>query len=194
MYPGSFDPMTLGHMDILERASKLFDRVIVGIGKHPTKRGWFDPQERRDLIAQSIQHLPTVDVEVFSHLVIDFCKEVGAKFIVRGLRAHGDFESEFQMALANRDLEPSIETVFMLPRPNQMVVSSSLVWLTPRSSRMSRLVGSAAWAFTMAAMACLSSSFSACTVPSIRHDSVTLISFSMADSKASAASERRPLL
>ena len=127
MYPGSFDPMTLGHMDILERASKLFDRVIVGIGKHPTKRGWFDPQERRDLIAQSIQHLPTVDVAVFSHLVIDFCKEVGAKFIVRGLRAHGDFESEFQMALANRDLEPSIETVFMLPRPNQMVVSSSLV-------------------------------------------------------------------
>lgn len=119
--------MTLGHMDILQRASKLFDRVIVGIGKHPTKRGWFDPQERCDLIAQSTEHLPTVDVAVFSHLVIDFCKDVGAQFIVRGLRAHGDFESEFQMALANRDLEPSIETVFMLPRPNRMVVSSSLV-------------------------------------------------------------------
>ncbi len=127
VYPGSFDPMTLGHMDILERASKLFDRVIVGIGKHPKKRGWFDPQERCDLIARSIEHLPSVDVAVFSHLVIDFCKQVGAGFIVRGLRAHGDFESEFQMALANRDLEPSVETVFMLPRSNRMIVSSSLV-------------------------------------------------------------------
>lgn len=127
MYPGSFDPMTLGHMDILERAAKLFDRVIVGIGKHPTKRGWFTPAQRRDLIAQSIQHLPTVDVAVFSHLVIDFCKEIGAEFIVRGLRAHGDFESEFQMALANRDLEPEVETVFIVPRANRMIVSSSLV-------------------------------------------------------------------
>lgn len=127
MYPGSFDPMTLGHIDILERAAKLFDRVIVGIGKHPKKRGWFTPQERRDLIAQSIEHLPSVDVAVFSHLVIEFCKEVGAGFIVRGLRAHGDFESEFQMALANRDLEPGIETVFIVPQPNRMIVSSSLV-------------------------------------------------------------------
>ena len=127
VYPGSFDPMTLGHMDILERAAKLFDRVIVGIGKHPTKRGWFTPNERRDLIAQSIEHLPTVDVAVFSHLVIDFCKEIGAGFIVRGLRAHGDFESEFQMALANRDLEPEVETVFIVPRANRMIVSSSLV-------------------------------------------------------------------
>lgn len=127
MYPGSFDPMTLGHVDILERAAKLFDRVIVGVGKHPTKRGWFTPEQRRELIAQSSSHLPTVDVAVFSNLVIDFCKEVGAGFIVRGLRAHGDFESEFQMALANRDLAPDIETVFIIPRPNRMIVSSSLV-------------------------------------------------------------------
>jgi len=119
--------MTLGHIDILERAAKLFDRVIVGIGKHPTKRGWFTPQHRRELIAASVQHLPTVDVAVFSNLVIDFCNEVGAAFIVRGLRAHGDFESEFQMALANRDLEPAVETVFIVPRANRMIVSSSLV-------------------------------------------------------------------
>jgi pantetheine-phosphate adenylyltransferase len=119
--------MTLGHVDILERAAKLFDRVIVGVGKHPTKRGWFTPEQRRELIAQSSSHLPTVDVAVFSNLVIDFCKEVGAGFIVRGLRAHGDFESEFQMALANRDLAPDIETVFIIPRPNRMIVSSSLV-------------------------------------------------------------------
>ena len=127
MYPGSFDPMTLGHMDILERAAKLFDRVIIGIGRHPTKQGWFTPQKRRDLIHESIAHLPTVDVAVFSHLVIDFCKEIGAGFIVRGLRAHGDFESEFQMALANRDLEPEVETVFIVPGADRMIVSSSLV-------------------------------------------------------------------
>lgn len=119
--------MTLGHMDIMERAVKLFDRVTVAIGQHPTKRGWFTPQERCELIAESIEHLPTVDVAVFSKLVIDFCKDVGAGFIVRGLRAHGDFESEFQMALANRDLEPTVETVFIVPRPNRMIVSSSLV-------------------------------------------------------------------
>ena len=119
--------MTLGHMDILERATKLFDRVIVGVGQHPSKRGWFTPTERRDLIAQSIGHLPNVEVKVFSSLVIEFCQQVGAEFIVRGLRAHGDFESEFQMALANRDLSPTIETVFIIPRPNRMIVSSSLV-------------------------------------------------------------------
>jgi pantetheine-phosphate adenylyltransferase len=119
--------MTVGHMDIMERAVKLFDRVTVGIGQHPTKRGWFTPEQRCELIAESIEHLPTVDVAVFSSLVIDFCKEVGASFIVRGLRAHGDFESEFQMALANRDLEPTVETVFIVPRPNRMIVSSSLV-------------------------------------------------------------------
>ena len=127
VYPGSFDPITLGHLDILERASKLFDRVIVGIGRHPTKRGYFGPQERRELIAQSTTHLPNVAVEVFSSLVINFCEDVGAAFIVRGLRAHGDFEPEFQMALANRDLAPDIETVFILPQPVRMIVSSSLV-------------------------------------------------------------------
>lgn len=127
VYPGSFDPITLGHLDILERAAKLFDKVIVGIGKHPTKRGYFSPEERCTLIEQSTAHLPNVDVTVFSSLVISFCAQIGAQFIVRGLRAHGDFESEFQMALANRDLAPNIETVFILPRPKRMIVSSSLV-------------------------------------------------------------------
>ncbi len=127
MYPGSFDPITLGHMDILERASKLFDRVVVGIGQHPTKRGYFPPPERRALIEQSAEHLDNVEVVVFSGLVIHFCVRIGAGVIVRGLRATGDFEAEFQMALANRDLEPSIETLFLLPQPQRMIVSSSLV-------------------------------------------------------------------
>jgi pantetheine-phosphate adenylyltransferase len=133
VYPGSFDPITLGHMDILERATKLFDRVIVGIGSHPAKRGWFPVEERREMVAASAASLATaanvgrIDVEAFDGLVVDFCKRRGASVIVRGLRATGDFEPEFQMGLANRDLAPEIETVFLIPRADRMYVSSSLV-------------------------------------------------------------------
>jgi pantetheine-phosphate adenylyltransferase len=127
VYPGSFDPITLGHVDILERAAKLFDRVIVAIGQHPTKPGYFASEERVRLVAASTEHLPSVGVAEFSGLVVEFCRERGASVIVRGLRAIGDFEPEFQMALANRDLAPGIETVFLVPSPDRMFVSSSLV-------------------------------------------------------------------
>jgi pantetheine-phosphate adenylyltransferase len=127
VYPGSFDPMTLGHLDILERAAGLFDRVVVAVGQHPTKRGYFAPDLRRALAEKTTAHVPNVSVEGFSGLVVDFCREQGATVIVRGLRATGDFESEFQMALANRELAPRIETVFLVPRPDRMFVSSSLV-------------------------------------------------------------------
>ncbi len=127
VYPGSFDPITLGHLDILERASRLFDRVIVAIGKHPTKRGWFDVAQRQQIAAESAEHLPNVEVAVFHGLVVDFCRANGATIIVRGLRATGDFEPEFQMGLANRDLAPQIETVFLIPGADRMYVSSSLV-------------------------------------------------------------------
>ena len=127
VYPGSFDPITLGHVEILERAASLFDRVIVAIGQHPTKRGYFSPEERVGLVAASTEHLPGVTVEKFSGLVVEFCRERGASVIVRGLRAIGDFEPEFQMALANRDLAPGVETVFLVPSPDRMFVSSSLV-------------------------------------------------------------------
>jgi pantetheine-phosphate adenylyltransferase len=127
VYPGSFDPITLGHLDILERASRLFDRVIVGIGTHPTKRGYFDADERCRLAQASARHLANVEVEAFDGLVIEFCRRRGASVIVRGLRATGDFEPEFQMGLANRDLAPEIETVFLIPRADRMYVSSSLV-------------------------------------------------------------------
>ena len=127
VYPGSFDPITLGHLDILERASRLFDRVIVAIGTHPTKRGWFDAALRRQIAGDSAVHLPNVDVAVFDGLVVDFCRSQGATVIVRGLRATGDFEPEFQMGLANRDLAPEIETVFLIPGADRMYVSSSLV-------------------------------------------------------------------
>jgi pantetheine-phosphate adenylyltransferase len=104
VYPGSFDPITLGHMDILERAAKLFDRVIVAIGRHPVKHGWLDVGERCRVAAASAEHLPGVNVEAFDGLVVDLCRQRGASVIVRGLRATGDFEPEFQMGLANRDL------------------------------------------------------------------------------------------
>lgn len=127
MYPGSFDPITGGHVEIVERGLRLFDRVIVAVGKHPTKPGFFPVEERCALIAASIAHLPRAEVDHFEGLMIAFCRRRGATAILRGLRAHGDFEPEFQMALANRDLAPDIETVFLIPRPEQQFVSSSLV-------------------------------------------------------------------
>ena len=127
VYPGSFDPITRGHLDILERASSLFDQIIVAIGQHPKKRGYFSVAERVELIEASVAHLDNVTADSFEGLVVDFCKRREARMIVRGLRAMGDFESEFQMGLANRDLAPDIETVFLIPSPEQMFISSSLV-------------------------------------------------------------------
>lgn len=127
VYPGSFDPITLGHIDILERAVGLFDEVVVAIGQHPTKRGTFTVAERAELVGASTGHLPSVRVHAFSGLVVALCRELGARVIVRGLRAVGDFEPEFQMGLANRELAPEIETVFLIPRADRMYVSSSLV-------------------------------------------------------------------
>ncbi len=127
VYPGSFDPITLGHVEIVERATKIFDTVIVAVGQHPSKTGWFPPDDRVRLVEASVDHLSNVRVQRFTGLVVEFCKSVGASTIVRGLRAMGDFEAEFQMALANRDLAPSIETMFLVPSPDRMFVSSSLV-------------------------------------------------------------------
>lgn len=127
VYPGSFDPITLGHVDIVERAARLFDRVIVAIGRHPSKRGFFETDERRLLAERSLAHVPNATVTTFSGLVVEFCRAQGARVLVRGLRATGDFEPEFQMGLANRDLAPEIETVFLIPPASHMYVSSSLV-------------------------------------------------------------------
>jgi pantetheine-phosphate adenylyltransferase len=127
VYPGSFDPITLGHVDIVERAARLFDQVVVAIGRHPTKHGYFDVDARCDLVARSITHVANATVSAFTGLVIDFCRERGARVLVRGLRATADFEPEFQMGLANRDLAPEIETVFLIPPAPHIHVSSSLV-------------------------------------------------------------------
>jgi len=127
VYPGSFDPITRGHVEIVERALRIFDRVVVAVGRHPSKPGFFAVEQRCELISASIAHLPRASAEHFEGLVIDFCRIRKASAILRGLRAHGDFEPEFQMALANRDLAPEIDTVFMIPQPAQQFVSSSLI-------------------------------------------------------------------
>jgi pantetheine-phosphate adenylyltransferase len=127
VYPGSFDPITRGHVELVERAARCFGRVIVAVGQHPTKAGYFSVAERLALVEQSIAHVRNAEAEAFGGLAVEFCRARGARVIIRGLRAVGDFELEFQMGMANRDLAPEIETVFLLPAFDQQFVSSSLI-------------------------------------------------------------------
>ena len=127
VYAGSFDPVTNGHLDLIERAAALFDRVIVAIGIHPTRKPLFSAEERISLLREVALHLPNVTVDSFDGLLIDYCRAHGARVIVRGLRAATDFEYELQIAHATADLEPSIDTVFLPTRTNYGFVSASLV-------------------------------------------------------------------
>jgi pantetheine-phosphate adenylyltransferase len=127
VYAGSFDPPTLGHLDLVERASALFSDVIVGIGKHPERSPLFSVDERVHLVTAITSHLPNVQVESFDGLLVDYCRKKGARVIVRGLRAATDFEYELQIAHANADLEPRIDTVFLPTRTNYGFISASLV-------------------------------------------------------------------
>jgi pantetheine-phosphate adenylyltransferase len=127
VYAGSFDPPTLGHLDLIERASALFSDVIVGIGRHPTRSPLFTVDERLDLVARVSAHLPNVTVEAFDGLLIHFCQQKQARVIVRGLRAATDFEYELQIAHANADLEPRVDTVFLPTRTKNGFISASLV-------------------------------------------------------------------
>jgi pantetheine-phosphate adenylyltransferase len=127
VYAGSFDPVTLGHLDLIERASALFSDVIVAVGVHPTRAPLFTPQERLALLTKVSAHLPNVTVDSFDGLLIDFCKKRGARVIVRGLRAATDFEYELQIAHANADLCPEVDTIFLPTRTKHGFVSASLV-------------------------------------------------------------------
>jgi pantetheine-phosphate adenylyltransferase len=127
VYAGSFDPPTLGHLDLIERASALFSDVIVAIGRHPTRHPLFSADERVSLVERVSAHLPNVTVEAFNGLLIEFCKRKGARVIVRGLRAATDFEYELQIAHANADLEPNVDTVFLPTRTKNGFISASLV-------------------------------------------------------------------
>ena len=127
VYAGSFDPPTKGHLDLIERASKLFDRLVVGIGIHPTRKPLFDTEERLALLQELTKDLPNVEVVSFRGLLIDFCEQTGARIIVRGLRAATDFEYELQIAHANAELRPIVDTVFLPTRTHFGFVSASLV-------------------------------------------------------------------
>ncbi|MCC7381691.1 MAG: pantetheine-phosphate adenylyltransferase [Deltaproteobacteria bacterium] len=126
IYAGSFDPITLGHTAIIERALRVYDRVTVAIGSNPSKKGLFSLEERQKLIEASLS-APRMEVVIFNGLLVAFAQQIGAGVLLRGLRLLADFEHEFQLALANRDLAPGLETVFMMTEPNHVYVSSSLV-------------------------------------------------------------------
>lgn len=127
VYPGSFDPPTLGHLDVMERAAKLFDGIVVAVGVNSGKQPLLSIEQRRESLTKAVAHLPNVEVDTFSGLLIDFVRSKGAHAIVRGLRATADFEYEFQMAMVNRRLSADIETVFLMTRWDYSYLSSSIV-------------------------------------------------------------------
>jgi pantetheine-phosphate adenylyltransferase len=127
VYPGSFDPVTNGHLDIIRRGSRLFDRVIVAILRNPEKKAMFNVEERKRILRRAAEKMPNVSVDTFDGLLVDYARRRGARVIVRGLRALSDFEYEFQMALMNRRLDAGIETVFMMPNESYSYLSSRLV-------------------------------------------------------------------
>ena len=127
IYPGSFDPVTNGHLDVIERATKLFSTVIVAVASNPEKTGLFTPPERVELIERATSHLPSVRVTHFQGLLVDFAQQEKASAFIRGIRAISDWEAEFQMGQANRQLAPGVETVFLFPEPEEQFISSSLI-------------------------------------------------------------------
>jgi len=127
IYPGAFDPITNGHIDIAERAAKLFEKLIIGVYDTPAKDILFNTEERLDLVKKSIAHLPNVEAQLFSGLTVEFARKVGAQTIVRGLRIGGDFEREFEMALMNKKLAPDCELVCLITNPKYQFLSSSLL-------------------------------------------------------------------
>ena len=127
LYPGSFDPVTSGHLDITRRAAAIFDRVVVGIFEAPTKEVLFTSQERMELFHQAVKQLDNVEVARFGNLTVEFARAVGANVIVRGLRMTTDFEYEFEMALMNRRLAPDIDVVSLMTSLEYQYVSSSLL-------------------------------------------------------------------
>ncbi|MCA8965561.1 MAG: pantetheine-phosphate adenylyltransferase [Planctomycetes bacterium] len=127
LYPGSFDPVTFGHLDLVERALPLFDSLTVAVAVNSSKSGTFTFEERVELLRQVLPNDPRLSVTTFSGLVVDFCRARGIGAVLRGLRTVSDFEYEYQMALTNRHLAPAIETVFVMPSVQFSYVSSSLI-------------------------------------------------------------------
>jgi pantetheine-phosphate adenylyltransferase len=127
IYPGSFDPLTNGHLDVVQRAAKLFDRVIVAVATNDEKHPLFTLTERQNLVKKAVSHLPNVSADSFDGLLVEYVASRKATAIVRGLRAVSDFEFEFQLALMNRKLDGNIETIFMMPKDTYTFLSSRIV-------------------------------------------------------------------
>lgn len=127
IYPGSFDPVTSGHVDIIERAAKVFDELVVAVAVNEEKSPFFSIAERVELLKEACRHLDNVTVDYFKALTVDYVERQGAKVLIRGLRAVSDFEHEFQMALTNKRLNENVETLFMMTSADSMFLSSSLV-------------------------------------------------------------------
>jgi len=124
---GTFDPLTMGHLDVIERASRIFPRVVIAVATNPGKDPLFSLEQRIELVKNSTAHLEGIEVDSFDGLLVDFAESKDVRVIVRGLRAFSDFEYEFQMALTNRKLKPRIETIFLMPKQDYSYVSSSNV-------------------------------------------------------------------
>jgi len=127
VYPGSFDPPTYGHLDLIKRASQIFEQVIVVVGDNPQKKSVFSLEKRMELMKVAIKDFSNVCIDKFTGLIIDYLKNKDVKIVIRGLRAISDFEYEFQMALTNRKMHPKIETIFMMPDESYSYLSSKLI-------------------------------------------------------------------
>jgi pantetheine-phosphate adenylyltransferase len=127
IYPGSFDPITNGHLDVVQRATKLFDRVVVAVARSESKHPLFTLEERVAMVGEAVKHLPQVEADSFEGLLVEYVDKCGAQAVVRGLRAISDFEFEFQLALMNRKLSERFETIFMMPKDTYTFLSSRIV-------------------------------------------------------------------
>lgn len=127
IYPGSFDPVTNGHLDVINRARRIFDKVVVAVARNATKEPMFTPEERVRLIEENLVSRPNISVIAFDGLIVDLARDLKAVALIRGLRAVSDFEHEFQMAQMNRHLDENIETIFLVPNEQYFFTSSNLV-------------------------------------------------------------------
>jgi pantetheine-phosphate adenylyltransferase len=127
IYPGSFDPVTNGHLDVINRARSIFDKVVVAVARNPSKEPLFSPEERVSLIEENLVNRPNISVIAFDGLIVDLAEKLNAVALIRGLRAVSDFEHEFQMAQMNRHLDDKIETIFLMPNERYFFTSSNLI-------------------------------------------------------------------
>ena len=127
VYPGSFDPVTLGHLDLIQRACRMFDRVIVAVSNNPGKKHVFSVNERIEMLENAARSVPEAEIDTFSGLLVDYLKTKKASIVIRGLRVVSDLDYEFQMAAMNRSLYPKVETVFLMPHEQYTYLASSMV-------------------------------------------------------------------